>query len=209
MTLGILLAVVFLLIVALLTLSRNGWNWNTKILWLLGALSGLAIMIGAAIYMSVPSLYEPEVENDFWGIPLDATRPEIKSRRGEPETQEDDLWVYRQQDQYSDAWSTYIIRFENKQIWYILYRGTDRWSSPSLQGVRLNDSADQLRNAFGKPSQVLASDDEFSGIHSYSDYRVFFWLENGAVSGYGIYNPAWGPVDFDRTVQQQLEKTAR
>jgi hypothetical protein len=34
-------------------------------------------------------------------------------------------------------------------------------------------------------------------------------LEHGEVSGYGIYNPAWGPVDFDRKVQQQLDKTER
>lgn len=207
MTLGILLAAVFLVIVVLLTRSRNGWNWNKRILWLLGALGGLAILIGAAIYVSVPSLYEPAVENDFWGVSLDATRPEIKSRRGEPETQNDDFWVYRLHHQYSDAWSIYIIRFENKQIRYILYRGTDRWSSPSLQGVRLKDSAGQVRKTFGEPSHVSTSDDDTPGIYSYSNYRVFFWLENGEVSGYGIYNPAWGPVEFDHKVQQQLEKT--
>lgn len=209
MTLGILLAAVFLAIVALLTLSRNGGNWNRKILWLLAALSGLAIMIGVAIYTSMPSLYEPEVENDFWGISLDATRPEIKSRHGEPHTQEDDLWVYRQQDQYSDAWSTYIIRFEKKQIRYILYRGSDRWSSPTLQGVRLYDSAAKVRKMFGEPSYVSSSDEGFPGIYSYSAYQVFFWLENDEVSSYGIYNRASGPVDFDRKVQQQLEKTER
>jgi hypothetical protein len=209
MTLGILLAAVFLAIVALLTLSRNGGSWNMKIAWLLAALSGLAIIIGVAIYTSGPSLYEPEVENDFWGISLDATRPEIKSRRGEPETQQDDLWVYRQQDQYSDAWSTYIIRFENKRIRYILYRGADRWSSPTLQGVRLYDSAAKVRKTFGEPSHVSSSDDGFAEIYSYSAYQVFFWVANDEVSGYGIYNPATGPVDFDRTVQEQLEKAER
>jgi hypothetical protein len=209
MTLGILLAAVFLAIVALLTLSRNGGSWNTKIVWLLAALSGLAIIIGVAIYTSGPSLYEPEVENDFWGISLDATRPEIKSRRGEPETQQDGLWVYRQQDQYSDAWSTYIIRFENKRIRYILYRGADRWSSPTLQGVRLYDSAAKVRKTFGEPSHLSSPDDGFPGIYSYRDYKVFFWVENDEVSGYGIYNPEWGPVDFDRKVLQLLENTER
>jgi len=209
MTVGIFLAAAFLAIVALLTLSRNGRNWNAKILWLLAALAALAIVIGAAIYVGVPSLYQPHVENDFWGIALDATKPEIKSRRGEPQMQQDELWLYRQRDQYSDAWSTYLIRFENKQIRYILYRGTDRWSSPSLQGVRLKDSAEQVRKTFGEPSHISASGDESQKIYSYSGYRVFFWLEHGKVTGYGIYNPAWGPVDFDHRVQQQLEKPER
>ncbi len=141
---------------------------------------------------------KPKVEEIFWGITLNASKADLKFMKGEPTKIEESDWTYETKKEYGNDWSVYRISFRDDKIRYIQYTGSSWLDSPDLQEIRLNDSSQKVHSKFGDPTHTAISDDQLRRIYSYDNYHVFLVLERDQVQTYGIFNPAFGPLQFSK-----------
>ena len=195
---GIFLSTLVLSLTALFIVTKDRWKWKKILLWPTAILVGIAALAGGGVYVTSLIPMKPKVEEIFWGITLNASKADLKFMKGEPTKTEDDGWTYETKKEYGNDWSVYRISFRDNKIRYVLYSGSNWLDSPALQEIRLNDSSQKVHSKFGEPSHTAISDDQLRRIYSYDNYHVFFMLERDQVQAYGIFNPAFEPLQFSK-----------
>lgn len=206
---GIFLSFLFIGIIALFIATKDRWNWKKIILWPVITLISLAVIAGISYYTYKTISDRPKTQDSFWDISLNTTKEDIKFIKGEPtEITDKGNWVYKiSQSDYTDDKSIYIITFRNDSVRYIMYFGSDWLSAPDLQGIWIKSNRDKLIEKFGKPSSIAHSADELERIISYEQYNVSFILKGNKVIAYGLYNPTYGPIDFNKN-KEDKKKTS-
>jgi hypothetical protein len=160
----------------------------------MGGLLALAIALWA--YQTIQKRPRPEAE--FWGIPLGATKSDVKFLKGVP-TQaydNDQKWAYifkdssGQSDQY-----VYLVQFKSERVWVVGYisHSTAGSFGPGVQGIFIGDSLEQVVEKFGDDYHMDTHKDGLRRLFSFDDYRVFFELEKNRVQSYGLYDPELTP----------------
>jgi hypothetical protein len=171
-------------------------NWKNVYL---GTACIMSIVSACVIYAKpiAKNDYIPEVQKNFWGITLDASKSDIKSMKGNPsEVEKDYKWKYTIESQDSNHYSGYLIVFKDDRVRVVVYRGSNRSAAPELQGIKLFDTAAKVRSNFGEPSQVTTSTNKTNRVFIFDKYHVFFLFKKNKVIQYGIYNPKLGKLPF-------------
>ncbi len=199
---GIFLSTLVLSLTALFIATKDRWNWKkilkNILLWPTVILLGIAALAGGGTYVISLIPTKPKVEENFWGITLNTSKADLKFMKGEPTTKtKDGGWTYTKK-KYENDWSAYRISFRDDKIRYILFAGSSWLDSPDLQEIQLNDSSQEVQSKFGEPTHTVISEDQLRRIYCYENYHVFFILEHDQVQAYGIFNPAFGPLQFSK-----------
>jgi len=165
-----------------------------------------------------PQKEAPQKETQFWGIQLGATVADVRFAKGVPtdtdKTGEKDApGFFYQVDKKGDKYSAgYVVYFKKGKVREILfYLSPERdttdiealisvhhqsYAVPTIQGINLNSTLDQVINKFGQPSYISRSKDELSRIYSFEKYNVVFEFKKGQLAHFGIYDSSTGPVRF-------------
>ena len=180
----VLLAAVFLGIVALYLDTRDRWNWAKLTRFMILALALLVGGIGGWIYWS--SLPPTSPVSELWDISLGASKSDVRFLKGEPsEIMELGTWAYT-----TSRSSTYYLVFgdADEVIRILVVSATGYGSGASLFGVRTGFGAKRLVDRLGEPSRVVPLSNDLRRAYLYSHLNTVFVLERGAVASYGIYD---------------------
>jgi hypothetical protein len=86
------------------------------------------------------------------------------------------------------------VNFKNGTVWSIAYFGVNSLvGREHIQGIKLGDSENRVREKFGVPSSSVSSDDRLRRLYHYSSYNLIFELVQNKVTGRGIYSPEAAP----------------
>ena len=179
--------------------TRDRWKWRKiAIRTLLGVLvlgGALAIIVGG--YFA----YETRVVavTNFMGLKLPDTKADIKFKKGIAQHESEALWGFRDKD---GKWES-LVRFRNEKVRWIVYIGDCTYCN-SLNGLGIGTSYEELINKLGTPTQVSPSGDGLKRLVSFAKTNQFFQLERGRVFGFGIYDPASGPIEYLKGEQERL-----
>jgi hypothetical protein len=184
--------------VALYVSTKDRWDWKKlvrkTILWSIAVAAGLLTVWGVVFGIYTWKESRPKVQDNFWGIPLGATKADVKFIKGEPTTTEGDAWTYNFSDTsggYTFTY-TYAVVFRKDSVVYIDGLGG---RVENLQGIRKDYSTwYDIRKKFGEPTSVSTSDNDLARWFSYAKYQVFFRMSKNKVISLGIYNPRVGIV---------------
>ena len=140
---------------------------------------------------------KPRVQDVFWNITLSTSKSDIKFMNGEPTKIENNVCSYKTDDAIAKDWTEYRIGFKHNLIWYVWYSASSWNYPPDLKGIGYNDSSNEIINKFGEPTHTSSSDDQLVRLYSYDSYHAFFGLMHDRVFLYGMFNPTYGPLEFE------------
>lgn len=198
---GIFFGTTFLGIILLYLYTRDRWKWRMiAVRTMLGvaALSGVV-----AISVFGYSAYEARViaVTDFMGLKLSDTKADIKFKKGPSLHNSEALWAFRDKD---GKWET-LVRFRNDKVRWIAYVGDCTYCN-NLNGLGVGTTYDRLLEKLGKPTFISTSNDGLKRLVSFAETNQFFQLAEGKVFGFGIYDPAIGPVEYAKEAPETLIK---
>ncbi len=203
--LGILFLAILLGIVMLYLRNKERWEWDRIIILFTVTIVSISILGGIGILVYSKMSDEPEIQTSFWDLNLSTGKSTIKFIKGPPnKVKDEDIWIYM-----SEIFGTpesYYIRFSEDQVRFIGYLGGDLSGGPSIQGIKKGNSLDDIKKVFGKPSHISASKENRKKLYSYENYNVFFIIEDNKVSIYGVYNPKYGPMKIEETIETPLSQ---
>jgi len=203
--LGILFSAILLGIVMLYLRSKERWEWDKIIILFTAAIVSISILGGIGIFVYIKKSDKPEIQTSFWDITLSSSKSSIKFIKGPPNKIEPgDIWVYI--SEIFGAPEAYYLRFNEDELRLVGYLGGDLSGGPSIHGIKKGSSLDDIILFFGKPSQLSESIDNLIKLYSYENYNVFFMIEDNRVSTYGVYNPKYGPMEFEETIGKSLDQ---
>jgi hypothetical protein len=202
------LSAILLSLVVIFISTKDRWKWKRIVVLSVAGFVALFLLASGGYLLYTALSNRPRAENAFWGIPISASKSDVKFIKGEPSDKTTDgeweTWEYTSQFT-NDVALKYGIAFKGARLHSV-------WVSPSrplgivdaavwlsdkgIQQVGYGDSYESIVHKFGTPSNVSQSKNDLARIASFKKYRVFFLLEKNHVSVYGIYNPAVGPVLF-------------
>ena len=202
--LGILFSAILLGIVMLYLRSKERWEWDKILILFTVAIVSISIFGGIGIFVYVKKSAKPEIQTSFWDITLSSSKSSIKFIKGPPDKIEPgDIWVYI--SEIYGAPETYYLIFNEDQLRLVGYLGGDLNRGPSIQGIKKGSSLDDIIPFFGKPSHRSESTDNLRKLYSYENYNVFFIIEDSRVSTYGVYNPKYGPMKIEETIEMEID----
>jgi len=181
---AVLLAGVFIGVVALYLETRDQWNWTKLMRRLILGLLLLVGSVGGWIYWI--SLPPTSPVSEFWGISLGASKSDVRFLKGEPsEIVEPATWVY-----VADRRRTYHLVFGNTDeiVRILVAPGPGFRSGAPLLGVRTGFGTQRLVDRLGEPSRVLRLPNDLRRAYLYTHLNAVFVLEQSAVVSYGIYD---------------------
>ena len=184
--------------IALFIATKDRWNWKKIILWPLTVVVVVVFIWGTAAFVQSRIPYKPKVQESFWGVSLLSSKADVKFMKGMPTTQDEGVWKYKEEKTYTND-SSYNIVFHDDKVGVVYFEGDNWLYAPELQGIELGNSEKEVRKRFGEPSKISVADDELGRLYAYKDFNVFFFLMEGEVKLYGIYNPALGTPKFGTT----------
>lgn len=193
---GLFLSAIFLGLIALFIATKDRWKWKKIIFWSLGVVGLLVVsLLGLIAYENRPS--PPEKLADFWELTLGMTPNEVRFRKGEPTSVRnegpDAEWHFAYDEGYTNYF--YRVGFNNGKVRYVFFLGPS-YKSPSVGGVNIGNSQEELFEALGKPSAISNSNDSLRRLAHFDSYHLVVNLELNRVVGFGIYNPADGNLKF-------------
>jgi hypothetical protein len=185
--------------------TKDRWNWRRIAKW--GALvpAGVAaLLVGAFVLYTLWDSRQQSLAPlvSFGDIPLSATQADVLFLKGKPSKESSpDLWIYSAHiDRKSLNAAQYIVVFKDGRVRYVAYgdeSGYTIGSSPYALGLlQLASSYQEVVDRLGDPSHVANSPDQLARVLSYDKYNAFFYLQEGRVFAYGMYQPADGPMSF-------------
>jgi hypothetical protein len=200
---GIFYSSLFLGVIALYIATKDRWRWKRIIFWPLGLVSLVAIGVGVFAYLS--SL--PTAQTEFWGVSLGEKKEDITFRKGAPQGEEGNVWVYTGESGSGGTEHTYKIRFEGNEVASVELwgPGAKRWSSPSLLGIRLGDSTADVSQRLGEPSKIAHDFDGMIRTYEYDEYNVCIVFVADEAKVYGIYGDDHGGGTVARTRSELVE----
>ena len=203
--LGILFSAILLGIVMLYLRNKERWEWDKILILFTVTIVSISILGGIGIFVYIKMYDKPEIQTSFWDINLSTSKSTIKFIKGPPnKVKDEDIWVYI--SEILGAPEAYFMRFSEDQLRFVGYLGGDLNGGPSIQGIKKESSLDDIIKFFGKPSHISESKDNLKRLYSYENYNVFFILEDNRVSVYGVYNPKYGPIKIEETIEKPLSQ---
>lgn len=200
---GIFLSAIFIGFIALFVATKDRWKWKKIVLWF-GGIVGLFVIgfFGLLAYENRPD--PPEKLAEFWNIPLDMSQDEVLFRKGKPSFIVDEgpnaEWLFTYDKGYANY--SFEVLFKDNKVRTVFYRGPS-YESPNVGGVDIGNSQEQLIKAFGQPSSISNSNDSLRRFVHFSKYNLFAGLEMNQVIGFGIYNPAYGDLEFAKDAEKR------
>jgi len=202
---GIFFSAILLGIVVLYLRNRERWEWDKIVILFTVGIVSISILGGIGIFVYIKKSDKPEIQTSFWDINLSSSKSSIKFIKGPPDKIEpEDIWVYI--SEIFGAPEAYYLRFNEDQIRLVGYLGGASSGGPSIQGIHKGSSLDDILMFFGKPSHISESTDNLKKLYSYENYNVFFKIEDSRVSTYGVYNPKYGPMKIQETIEKSLSQ---
>lgn len=197
LSISILLSAILLSSVALYIATKDRWNWKKIILWPLLGIVFLSVIAGIGFWIYTAVSGRPNIQNEFWGISLQATKGDIKFLKGQPTeiNDGDDIWVYVSKDSFLDQKTTHVIFFKGNKIRSILCSGSYLYAG-TIEGLGIGSTHETIIKKFGEPSYISLSEDDLERIVSFNKYQVFFSVRENKVDDFGIFNPEFGPMVF-------------
>ena len=192
--LGIFLSSLFLGIIFLFNATKDRWNWKKILLvWPLIVILVVGVIGGGGLY--IYNQYENRliVYDTYLNIPLNASEADVIFLIGDD---------YLQRSYNKDKSAVYIsyfeedigqhIRFREDKIWRISCHSESSYSCPSLNRIRLHDSANEVKENLGEPDIVSVTDDNLERMWIYKKFNIYMMLSKGKVDSFGIFEPSLG-----------------
>ncbi len=196
---AIFLSAALLGLVALFIATKDRWNWKRISKFAIGLPVLLIAITGFSIWGYTTFRDRPQLQREFWGIPLTATRADVRFMKGEPSEITELDWVYYIKDNTSgNNIAAHVIRWEPAgTVRYVMYAtSSGNFIHPSLQGFQVDSSYASIISELGSPDHVSTSTDGLSRMLSYAKYQTFYIFEQAKLKSYGTYSPASGPREF-------------
>ncbi len=192
---GLFLGFVFLGMVALYLKTRDRWNWRHILCYPILAIVGIStvIVVGYGVKYAVDNRVQPLTQ--FSGIKLTDTREDVKFKKGMPAevSQNGEVWEYK------DEGGNLLLRvsFRGEKLRIVFYGGDCAYCD-NFFGLGIGSAYDDVIAKLGQPSFTDTSPDSLMRISSYEKWNLIFYFTQGKVIGFGMYNPALGPVKFKK-----------
>lgn len=198
--LGILFSAIVLGIVLLYLRKKEMWEWDRILILFAGTILSISILGGMGIFLYIKVLAKPDVQTSFWDIHLSGSKASIRFIKGAPDQiTTGNIWIYK--SEILGAPEVYYLTFNQDRLRLVGYSGGDFSDGPSIQGIKKGSRLGEVTKRFGRPSTLSASTDNSIKLYSYENYNVFFVIEDDRVSTYGVYNPEYGPVKIEETLE--------
>jgi hypothetical protein len=201
MTLGtsIFLSTLMLSVVILFVVTKDRWNWKRIVRWAFVLPLGLAVIAAAGVYMYLHLQDQPKVQDDFFGIQLQATVADVKFTKGEPSAKDgEDRWIYNvgfSSDDEKDA--QYLVQFKNGRVRFVIYSAEPSIIvNPYLLGFTIGSHYQEVQKKLGAPSHTATSADDLDRMLSYDRFNSFFSFRQSKLAAYGVFDPQEGPMRF-------------
>ena len=201
---GIFLGLVFLGLILLYLKTRQTWKWRRVV-----GYPVLAFAIFGGISLAVygtKSAFDGRVRpvTEFLGIKLTDTQADIKFKKGNPTDIEDVVWSYRDEQGSSDT--SFSFKEDNK-LRIIFYTGNCSYCN-RIFDLGIGTTFDAVIDKLGQPESIDTSEDFLMRLASFEKFNLIFQFAEGKVIGYGMYNPAFGPIKFKNDSDEEKEKRA-
>lgn len=187
--------------VILFVVTKDRWNWKKIVKWVLVA-TAIAVVSLIAWYGRVlrheRENLKPKPVTVFWGIPLNASKEDVKFLKGVPndtsvaKSEKNAFnWFYEKED--NDAY--HIVVFRHDTLRAVIFVCTqDCWDEPTINGIGIGSPYTKVIELLGDPSSIDHAEDGLTRVFCYADFNSFFYLQKGNVVGYGMYHQAMGSV---------------
>ena len=199
--LSILLSSILLSVLALFVATKDRWNWK-KIIFI-PPLVVLPLILGLFGIFSVAEWVKerPKKLEEFWGVPLRASKADVLFLKGEPDVMGDprpskDGERTLEQWSFSDDRFAVRVGFQEDTVWYVMLESTSTSVSPTIAGLKPGASLEAVEAKFGEPSEVSHSSDELKRVICYADFQVCFAFEKNELNVYGAFDPEFGSLVY-------------
>ena len=212
---GIFLSSLAFVVLVLFLKTKDRWNWKRILIWSMAVIVAVPVAVGGLIYLSQLWQNRPQPQTELWGIRLNDTEADVKFKKGTSTNFVDQkvdkgTWAYAVNGYDSvipmmkvgdSAGHTYIIRFSNHRVQYVLCVDGDMPTMPNLGGINSYSSLEDVKAVVGKASHVSRSADETERVYSFDRYKVAFGFKGGRMSMVGIYDPSGGAIKLMNEVR--------
>jgi len=199
---GIFLGLVFLGLILLYLKTRQTWNWR-RVVGYPALVVALVGGISLAVY-GAKSAYDGRVRpvTEFLGIKLTDTQADIKFKKGNPTDVDDVVWSYR--DDQGTYETSFSFKKDNK-LRVVFYSGKCSYCN-HIFDLGMDSTYDAVIEKLGQPENIDISEDSLMRVASFAKLNLLFQFAEGKVIGYGMYNPAFGPITFKKASDEETEK---
>lgn len=70
----------------------------------------------------------------------------------------------------------------------------------------MDSTYDAVIEKLGQPENIDTSEDSLTRVASFAKFNLLFQFTEGKVIGYGLYNPAFGPITFKKASDEEKAK---
>lgn len=199
----ILLSVILISLVILLTRAKEKGAWENKVVQ--GALYIISFLALIALGIWAFNTYKvrPHAQTEFYKIKLSHKKADVKFIKGNPHKEKDSLWAYK--DKYDKGLSL-LIGYHEQDVRFVSYSG-ECTHCENISDIGIDNTYESVLDKFGEPSKISYSQDQLLRLLSFEQYNVFFLLKTNRVVSYGIYNPKYGEIEYQKIlIEPQEEK---
>jgi hypothetical protein len=178
---GIFWGALVLGVVALFLGTKDRWSWKKIAARSLFGLIGLGTLIAAGLFVSDWYQQRPQVLQEFWGIPSDATPADVLFLKGEPKSRDsEDEWLYLPSEGLS-----VMVQFRQGKVKAVLCFG-DRLHLPKFGNVSPYATREGLLKRYGEPSAITTSADGLVRTYNFRPHNLVVAFQQDGIVGGGM-----------------------